>query len=547
VAGSAAEAPAVGAAAEAGSAAAVEAAGKRLQQQQGEVMHNNIGLHLTKRALLNPDREAVVDVDAGTRHTFAEANARANQAADVLATGGVNKGDRVATLLMNGHEFIESFYGLAKIGGVVVAANWRLTADELAFILSDSGAETMLFGTEFTDVCDDLRGRGSEATAISRWIHVGDAADTPAWAENYEVLRSAASIEEPAIEAGDDDLLFIMYTSGTTGLPKGVMHTHSTQLWSILTIAPVAETRIADRYLICLPLFHVGALNPLVSNVWIGGTSIIMRAFDPVRIWEVFGEERVNTTLAVPAMLQFMLSTFDPENHDISHLRWIMSGASPVPAALIERYIELGIEIHQVYGLTESCGPGALIDPENAIRKAGSTGKTFMHTDLKIVGPDGATLGANEPGELLLRGPHIMVGYWNRPDATAETLVDGWLHSGDIAIMDDEGFVYIQDRIKDMIISGGENVYPAEIEGVIVGVPGVREVAVIGVPSDRWGEAPLAVVAKSDDALTADDVLQACQKSLARFKQPVSVEFVDEIPRNPTGKPLKRILRDQYT
>lgn len=509
-------------------------------------MRQNIGEFISKRAKLNPRAEALVDVASGTRLTYPELNARVNRVGNALVDGGVAKGDRVATLLMNGPEFVETFYGAAKVGGVIVALNWRLVADELSFILNDSGAETIVFGSAFNAVVTDLHGRGAEGTKITRWIHVGDAAERPDFAEGYEDVLAAASDAQPESDAGDDDLLFIMYTSGTTGLPKGVMHSHSTALWSAITANTTADIRYDDKYLICLPLFHVGALNPLLCVANLGATAVIMAEFDPVKIWEVYAEEKVNVTLAVPAMLQFMLTTYDAERHDTSALRWVMSGASPVPETLIRTYEKMGIEIHQVYGLTESCGPACLISPVDALERAGSTGKEFFYTQVRVVDPEGNDCAPNEPGEVIVAGPHIMVGYWNRPEATAETVVDGWLRTGDIAIVDDDGFVYIHDRVKDMLISGGENVYPAEIENVILGIDGVTEVAVIGVPSETWGESPLAVVVRNDEALDAAAVLSHCEGKLARFKQPKAVEFIDAIPRNPTGKALKRVLRDQF-
>jgi acyl-CoA synthetase (AMP-forming)/AMP-acid ligase II len=273
-----------------------------------------------------------------------------------------------------------------------------------------------------------------------------------------------------------------------------------------------------------------------------------MRAFDPALAWKLIRDEAITTGLAVPAMLNFMLQAHrsTPGAEIPDQLRWIMSGAAPVPVTLIEAYAELGIEIHQVYGLTESCGPACLISPDEALAKRGSTGKAFFHTDVRVVNERGEDVAPGEPGEVLIRGPHVMREYWNRPEATAETIRDGWLHSGDVATLDEEGFVYIQDRTKDMIISGGENVYPAEIENVLLSHPGIAEVAVIGQPSARWGESPLAVVVRADPALGAEAVLDHCRGKLARFKLPRAVEFVDEVPRNPTGKVLKRVLRERF-
>jgi acyl-CoA synthetase (AMP-forming)/AMP-acid ligase II len=342
-------------------------------------------------------------------------------------------------------------------------------------------------------------------------------------------------------------VLFIMYTSGTTGLPKGAVHTHGTMIAASITINLTSDMRHGDRYLQMLPLFHVGALTPATSAVHRGATLVLMRAFDPKRVFPLIEAERITTGLAVPAMLNFMLAAGDPGAHDLSGLRWLMSGAAPVPPALIERYAALGIEIHQVYGLTETCGPACLISPEEALAKIGSTGPAFFHTDVRVVDERGEDVAPGEIGEVIVRGAHIMKGYWNRPEATAETIRDGWLHTGDLASVDKEGFVFIQDRKKDMIISGGENVYPAEIEGVLARHPDVLEVAVIGMPSPRWGESAAAVVVpKPDSSLGAADLIAFCDGKLARYKIPRVVELVTEIPRNPTGKVLKRLLRERF-
>ncbi len=509
-------------------------------------MKNNLGLFLAKRAYLNPSLEAFVDTHSGRRFSFAELDARANRTANFLASElGVRKGDRVALLLMNSPEFMESFFAIAKLGAVCVPLNWRLVPAELQFILKDAGATTAIYGGEFAQTVAELEKLGP-ATDVKHWVQVGGAEKRARFAVDYDAVQRAASAEQPEVTACDDDLLYIMYTSGTTGLPKGAMHTHSTAMWGVLTIAATAEMRFKDRYLVSLPLFHVGALTPITGNVYRGVTSVVMRAFDPTKAWELIQSEKVTVALKVPAMLNFMLQTYDAKKYDISTLRWIMSGAAPVPVTLIDAYAKLNIEVHQVYGLTESCGPACLIGPDEAIAKAGSTGKPFFHTDVQVVNANGKEISAGEQGEVIIRGAHVMTGYWNRPDATAETIVNGWLHSGDVATVDKEGFIYIQDRMKDMIISGGENVYPAEIENVILAHPKVAEVAVIGQPSAKWGESAFAVVVKSDPSLSEREVIDWCAGKLARFKQPRAAGFIETIPRNPSGKVLKRLLRDQF-
>jgi O-succinylbenzoate-CoA ligase len=508
-------------------------------------VRNNVGLMLAKRAHISPKLEGVVDHHSGRRFTYAEVDARCNRAANAFTGLGVRPGDRVALLLMNGPEFIESFFAIAKLGAIVVPLNWRLVADELAYILEDCGAETLVFGEEFGEVVADLEGRGAEGTAVRHWVQVGGA-DPAGFAADYDSLHAAASEAPPEIGASDDDLLYFMYTSGTTGHPKRVVHSHANAIWSSITMLATTEGRLKDRYLLALPLFHVGALAPLTLMVHRGATSVVMRAFDPVAAWRLIESERINNGLAVPAMLNFMRQALDREKVDYSSLRWLLSGAAPVPVTLIEFYAQIGIEIHQIYGLTETCGPACLIGPDDAIERAGSTGKAFFHTEVRVVDASGTDVAPGEPGEVIVRGPHVMKEYWNRPEATAETLRDGWLYTGDVATMDAEGFVTIRDRTKDMIISGGENVYPAEIENVILAHPGVAEVAVIGQPSEKWGESPLAVVVRGDSSLRAEDVLDHCEGKLARFKQPRRVEFVDEIPRNPTGKVLKRVLRELF-
>ncbi|MGB1189686.1 MAG: long-chain-fatty-acid--CoA ligase [Pseudomonadales bacterium] len=508
-------------------------------------MDVNISSFLTRRADISPDREAYVDSATGLRLSFGQLNVRVNQLANQLTAKGVGHGDRVALCLMNSAEFIEAFVAIGKIGGVVVPLNWRLVADELEFIIKDSGAETLIFGSEFETVVSELQSRGDK-TDVQTWLQVVGGEQCLAFAEDYEAVRSAGSESEPVVVAGGNDLLYIMYTSGTTGLPKGVVHSHSTSFWALLTFAASCDLREGDRYLVALPLFHVGALTPVALNIYRGVTSVVMREFDPSAAWQVIQEERINASLLVPAMLNFMMQVpLDDVKYD--QLRWVQSGAAPLPVSLIEQYSDRGIEIHQIYGLTETCGPACVISAEHALKKIGSTGKAFFHTEVRVVDASGSDCEPGEQGEVWVKGGHIMIEYWHRPEATAETITqDGWLRTGDVASIDDEGFVYIQDRIKDMIISGGENVYPAEIENVILSHPDVVEVAVIGQPSEKWGESPFAVVVTNASSLSESDIRDYCDGKLARFKLPKGAAFIDVIPRNANGKVLKRVLRESF-
>jgi acyl-CoA synthetase (AMP-forming)/AMP-acid ligase II len=517
-------------------------------------MKNNIGLLLAKRALINPEREAFVDSKSGLRLSFSELNARCNRLLNSLVALGVEPEDRVAIAMMNSAEFIETYFAIAKLGAVIVPLNWRLVPDELEFILKDSGSSTLIFGEEFVGMMGELQSRGSK-TDVVNWIQHSNGNSNCEFAQDYNQLRDAASDTEPVVSVCDDGLLLIMYTSGTTGLPKGVVHSHNTCFWALFTFAASCDLRDGDRYLVALPLFHVGSLAPVTLNVYRGVTSVVMKEFDPVRAWQLIQEEKINNSLLVPAMLNFMIQVPDVAQYDHSSLRWAQSGAAPLPVSLIQQYADKGIQLHQVYGLTESGGPACVISAEHALSKVGSTGRAFFHTEVRVVDEEGRDCAPGEKGEVWVGGKHIMLRYWNRPDATAQAITDeGWLRTGDVASMDDDGFVYIKDRIKDMIISGGENVYPAEIENVILTHPDVAEVAVIGQPSETWGESPFAIVvrkavktvAETDGQLTEADVLSYCEGKLGRFKLPKAVVFIDVIPRNANGKVLKRELRLQF-
>ncbi len=513
-------------------------------------MKTNIGQLLLKRAQISPTREAFVEYERQRRFNFAQLNQRANRVANSLLEAGIKPGDRVAVLLKNSIEFVETYFAVAKIGAVLVPVNWRLVAAEIAYILADSGAKIVVCDADFDASVAPLATGEYTGLATELWLRVaGTQGDTPEWAADYDETCAGESDGEPAIGAWDNDNLFIMYTSGTTGHPKGAVHSHEGMLWSQLTSMSTSDMRGDDRFLLPLPMFHVGCLNPTSLLVHRGGTGIIMRELDMVAMFRCIEQEKVSIFMAVPALLQFMLDTPERQQHNISSVRWIATGAAPVPVSLLHDYEKLGISIYQAYGLTESCGPGTLLLHDDAEAKVGSCGRPQMHTEVKIVDGKGNTIpmGSSEAGELLITGRHVMKEYWNKPEATAETLRDGWLYTGDICTWDEDGFVTICDRKKDMIISGGENIYPAELENVLAASPEVQEAAVIGVESQKWGETPLAIVVPTPGSSpTVESLKTWCKANLAGYKVPQLYEIVDSLPRNPSGKLLKPQLREQF-
>lgn len=513
-------------------------------------MKHNIGKHLTKRAAISANSEAFVEFERNRRFTFAELNQRSNRTANSLLAMGIEPGDRVATLLKNGIEFIESYFAIAKIGAVMVPVNWRLVANEIDYILDDAGAKALIYDADFDATISTINNDNN--TAIAHYLRVNaiDAGKPPSFAVDYDQTTLTASSTEPNCNAGDDDLLFIMYTSGTTGHPKGAMQSHNCMLWAELTSMSTSDMRGDDRFLLPMPMFHVGCLVPTSQLVHKGATGIIMRDIDMGLMFKAIEQEKVTITMSVPALLQFMLVAPERQQHDISSIRWVVTGAAPVPVSLLQQYEAIGIAIHQAYGLTESCGPGTLLLPADAVTKAGSCGKPQMHTETKVIHSDGTevTPGSGEVGELILSGKHMMLGYWNKPEATADALRDGWLYTGDLCTVDEDGFITICDRKKDMIISGGENIYPAELENVLAGCSDVQEAAVIGISSEKWGETPLAIiVAAPGTQPTAQSIKAYCREKLASYKVPQLYEFVDALPRNPSGKLLKPSLRKQFS
>ncbi len=502
-------------------------------------MKINIGYLLYKRAMLSPKLEALVVGEV--RRSYPELNAGANRVANAMRRMGVQRGDRVAVLALNDPEYLELFFGLAKIGVVMVPLNHRLAPPEVAYIANDCGTQTFIFGKEFVPVVEAIR----DQIPAKRFIGIMD--NPPAWARPYPAVFGDAPSDEPEYIGGDDDTLTILYTSGTTGRPKGAELTHNGYYHTSVDLKATL-TDVGTRMLMPLPLFHIGALAPVPMCAHFGSTMIFQRTFEPAEFLKLIQTEHISWFGSVPQVLMFLRSVPQFETFDWSTIKLALVYAAPVPVPLIKAFAEKGMGVRQLYGLTECTGPASVIDAEWAIQKAGSCGPPFYHTDIRVVDLEGKDCAPDVPGEVLMRTTHLMKGYYNNPTATAQTIIDGWLHTGDIAKMDADGFLYILDRKKDMIISGGENIYPAEVEECLHAHPAIADVGVIGIPDDTWGEAVKAIVVlKKGESLTQEALIEWCRDKLARFKTPKQVVFIDQIPRTPTGKILKRVLREKFS
>jgi fatty-acyl-CoA synthase len=479
---------------------------------------------------MTPHRTALVFDDRRT--SYAELDERVRRLSSVLRDRGVGVGDRVAYLGPNHPAFLETFFATAAIGAVFVPLNTRLAAPELTYMLDDSGVSVLVFGPEHADVVTRIADRPTLTQRI-------------AVAGEYEQLLAGASAEPVDVAVALDDTCMIMYTSGTTGHPKGAMLTHGNLTWNCYNLLVDLDLAGDEVALVSAPLFHTAALNHTALPVFLkGGTNVLVAKFDPAGSFDVITGHRITLMFGVPAMFQQIAVSPRWETADLSSLRILHCGGAPVPTPLIRTYQQRGLTFVQGFGMTEA-SPGVLmLRPDDSVRKAGSAGTPMFFTDVRVVDPAGTDAAVGEPGEVLVRGPNVMAGYWQRPDETARTLDGGWLHSGDVATVDEEGFVTIVDRIKDMIISGGENIYPAEIEAVLYEHPAIAECAVVGVPDRRWGEVGHALVVLRDGATaTPEQILAFLDGRLARYKIPRTLLLVDTLARNASGKLLRHQMR----
>ncbi len=485
--------------------------------------------------------ERAIAVFEGRTTTYAGMAARATALAGGLHERGVGAGDVVGLLSYNCPEFLETIFAANALGAIAMPINWRLAAPEVRYILEHSGARAFVCDAALLDLANDATA-GMEGTLVRSCIT--DAGDD-AWSTLGE-LEDGAVLAAP-VTAEVDDVHRLMYTSGTTGRPKGVMLTHGNLAWKNLAHIVEFGFTEADLGLACGPLYHVGALDlTTTSLVAAGATTVIHRVFDAASVVDELERSHVTTVWLAPAMVNAIMALPDLEQRDLSSVRLIINGGEKMPIPLIERIGRTfsSAWFADAYGLTETVSGDTFLDRESIVRKLGSVGRPCLHLELEVWDEEGSPVPAGERGEIVLRGPKVFAGYWRDPEATARAFAGGWFHTGDVGVRDEDGYVFIVDRLKDMIVSGGENIAGSEVERVLYEHPAVLEAAVVGRPDERWGEVPVAfVVLREGQAATAEELLVRCRDELAKYKVPKEVTFLETLPRNPSGKVLKRELR----
>ncbi len=479
---------------------------------------------------LSPDSVALVDDGRDLILTYAQLEEQSRRLAAWLEVNGVGPGDRVAFLAGNTTDVFEALFACAKLSAILVPLNWRLAVPELQFIVNDCRPQVLIHSDEFSAPSAQL--------------------DTPVKLRLGDDYAAAKVSADPSaigpVTASHDDPWAILYTSGTTGHPKGAICTHGMFFWNAINIGHAVGLTSKSTNLNVLPTFHSGGLNLYTTPcLHLGARSINLAEFDPDKVLTYLESGEITHFFGVPAIYQFLAEHPRWEDADLSSVESWACGGAPMPVALLQRYSDRGVIIRQGMGLTETSPTVFLTDEDHAISKVGSVGKPALHTEIRVVDENGVDVGTDEIGELWVRGPNVTPGYWERPEANAESFTAGWLHTGDAARVDDDGYVFIVDRWKDMFISGGENVYPAEVEQVLFHHPNVLDVAVISVQDEKWGEIGMAVVVPRDeDAFDGEGLLAFCDGKLARYKIPKQVRTVAELPRNAAGKVLKRSLRE---
>lgn len=502
-----------------------------------------------------PDRDCVVF--EGKRYTYTQVNERSNRLANALRGLGIKKGDRVAIIQVNCSQYLETYYAVAKIGAILVPLNFRAKEDELSYMLANAEATALFIGERYVDMVKSMR---PSLGSVKTYISIDGKSANMLY---YEDLISGGSPDDVITEVEEEDTTILMYTAGTTGRPKGVPLNHKSFSVYVLENVDPASPEVEEKNLLTVPLYHVAGIQAMLAAVYGGRTLVMMRQFEVNEWMNTVERERTSRAMLVPTMLKRVIDHPEFSKHDLSSLRVITYGAAPMPFEVIKKAIEVmpNVRFINAFGQTETASTITTLGPEDHIisgtpeekekklkRLASSIGRPMPDIEVRIIDEEGKEVPRGEVGEIVARGPRVMAGYWKDDEKTAKAFTkDGWLHTKDTGYMDDEGYIYLAGRADDMIIRGGENISPEEVENALYSHPKIEEAAVIGVPDPEWGQEIMAVVVlKKGQKATAEEITESTRKKLSSFKKPTYVVFVDELPRNPMGKVLKRVLREKY-
>lgn len=504
---------------------------------------------LARYARYAPDRKALIYEDQ--EFTYAEFTERVQKIATRLRAAGVKDGDRIAYLGMNSEAFLSTMFATWWLGGVFMPLNFRLAPAEISELLVRGTPHSIVVEGSHAEVLSHVYGAQRQHIFLiddDPAVSVPDKLP-PYWHRaSEEFTEIADEVATPRTE-GMEDLALLLFTSGTTGVPKGVQLTFGNIWWNAVNVDTSVDTRVGDMNLACAPMFHIGALNSFTIRAFErGNTTVVRRTFDPVQTLKDIENYQINSAFVVPAQLLVMANQAEFKDADLTSWRATICAGAPVPPVVIEKYKDKGVLVQQAWGLTETAPFATYLPASMTTKKAGSCGISMLHTEVKLMDP--ATLDEvttpGETGEMWVRGPNVTPGYWNAPEANEAAFYEGWFRSGDIGYADEDGYLFIVDRLKDMIITGGENVYPAELERVLIDYPGCNDVAVVGQADPKWGEAVVAVMAIDEGAPhpDIDQVRDFCERHLARYKLPKKVVIVESVPRNSSGKLDKRSIRE---
>lgn len=506
-----------------------------------------LGDLLSRSARKFPNKTSVVFGDK--RLTYKEVDDRANAFANSLLRMGVKRGDRVVLLADNTYEWIEMYFAPAKASATFVPINTTAVPREMEFVLNYVSPKVLILQPRFLDMIQSMKSRLSSIES-----YVVMSADVPGM-ENYERLIRENSKEEPVVEIDPLDIGLIIFTGGTTGMPRGAMHTHRGMIFNVHSMAIGLKQDSNDVEMHVTPIYHTAMASQIMCSTFLGNKHVIVPKFEAVKVLELIAKERVTCGFVVPTIVNMLLQVPDLEKYDLSSLRALYYGGAPMPIKLLEQALKrIPSGFIQFYGQTEGFLMAVLPPedhvvegPSEKVKKSRAAGTALVNYELKVVDNEDREVPVGEVGEIVAKGPTVMAGYWDRPEETAEAMRGGWLHTGDLARMDEDGYLYIVERKKDMIISGGKNIYCPEVEEVLYRHPAVLEATVFGIPDDHWGESVKAAVAlKPGKELTEEELIQYCTENLASYKKPNSVDFLKELPKSPAGKILKRVLRDKY-